>query len=286
MIMNILDDRLFLLSDYGTAVPVSALDIKQSILLFICFAIFISSFLFVSYYLSRCYLLFVSLLSLVCLIASRCLEVTGADGVMSSEGLLGNPKMFSEEGDRLFRDDFARSQLQTADDFLRILQSHTLPRPLFQVVRSHLFKILYKFSDAPNNIELRGQLANGNFEEMKDVVLKIHEKMSKIDYNTELGEELGLIGKTHWYFRHRDEKAFNRIMSIPRKKRSPVDLGSTAFTHGIVPKKETAEDVTAKIALLKSKLTERKEKALQEVSGTSAGETAGKTNYASFMSKL
>ena len=209
----------------------------------------------------------------------RCLEITGADGVMSSEGLLGNPKMFSEEGDRMFFEDFARSQLQTADDFLVILQSHKLPRPLFQVVRSHLFKILYRFSDAPGNTDLRNQLANGNFEEMKDVVTKLHERMSVINYDTNIGMEQGLIGGTNWYYRHRDEKAFNRINSIPRKKKSPIDLTE------IKPKKEiSTEEMNTKLALLKLKLTERK--SLQNTSDKNISSPSSvKQNYASFMSK-
>jgi tRNA-dihydrouridine synthase len=94
--------------------------------------------------------------------ALRCLSITGADGVMSSEGLLGNPKMFSEHGDEQFRNNFIQSQLATADDYLRILQSHKLPSPLYQVVRSHLFKMLYRFVDAPKNSDLRSRLATGD----------------------------------------------------------------------------------------------------------------------------
>ena len=198
---------------------------------------------------------------------------------MSSEGLLGNPKMFTEEGDRMFREDFARSQLQTADDFLRILQSHKLPRPLFQVVRSHLFKILYRFSDAPGNTDLRSQLANGNFEDMKDVVVKLHERMILINYDTEIGMEQGLIGATNWYYRHRDEKAFQRINSIPRKKRSPIDVSN------IKPKKEiTSQDMNTQMALLKLRLMEKK--SLQSLGGeNNSSTTIVKENYATFMAK-
>ena len=198
---------------------------------------------------------------------------------MSSEGLLGNPKMFTEEGDRMFREDFARSQLQTADDFLRILQSHKLPRPLFQVVRSHLFKILYRFSDAPGNTDLRSQLANGNFEDMKDVVVKLHERMILINYDTEIGMEQGLIGGTNWYYRHRDEKAFQRINSIPRKKRSPIDVTN------IKPIKEiTSQDINTQLALLKLRLTEKK--SLRSLGGeNNSSSTIVKENYATFMAK-
>jgi Dihydrouridine synthase (Dus) len=208
------------------------------------------------------------------------LEVTGADGVMSSEALLGNPKMFSEEGNRRFREDFARSQLQTADDFLEILQSHKLPRPLYQVVRSHLFKMLYRFSDAPNNVDLRMQLANGDFEMMKNVVVQLHDRMSKIDYQTELGVELGLIGKTHWYYRHRDEKALQRRHSIPRKKvvRAPIDLNpvNEEPADKTIKGDGVSDDLVLKMKLLKEKLSHRKtlkdeEVAQESISSSSRG---------------
>jgi hypothetical protein len=211
------------------------------------------------------------------------MEITGADGVMSSEGLLGNPKMFSEEGDRLFREDFARSQLKTADDFLRILQSHKLPRPLFQVVRSHLFKMLYRFSDAPKNTDLRMQLANGDFETMKNVVVQLHVRMSVINYDTELGEELGMIGKTDWYYRHRDEKAQQRINSIPRKKiiRSAFDVNSPPLLKIEKKKDATGEELSLKLKLLKLKLSE---KMLVENSSVGEEVRTGSGSFSSFMS--
>ena len=214
------------------------------------------------------------------------MEVTGADGVMSSEGLLGNPKMFSEEGDRMFREDFARSQLQTADDFLRILQSHKLPRPLFQVVRSHLFKILYRFSDAPKNTDLRLLLANGNFEVMKSAVVQFRERIGAINYDTELGMELGLIGRTDWYYRHRDEKAQLRINSIPRKKiiRSAVDIKAPSLVP-IEVKKESGEELSLKLKLLKEKLSERK---LREETNSEGGSEVKEktTSFSGFMSRI
>jgi tRNA-dihydrouridine synthase 1 len=54
----------------------------------------------------------------------KCLEITGCDGVMSSEALLENPKLFSEEGDYLFHNDFINAQLNTVLEYMEIV-SHT-----------------------------------------------------------------------------------------------------------------------------------------------------------------
>lgn len=51
----------------------------------------------------------------------KCLEITGADGVMSSEALLENPKLFSEEGDYLFHNDFINSQLNTVEEYVNLV---------------------------------------------------------------------------------------------------------------------------------------------------------------------
>ena len=207
--------------------------------------------------------------------------------------------MFSEEGNRMFFEDFARSQLQTADDFLKILQSHKLPRPLYQVVRSHLFKILYRFTDAPKNNDIRRQLADGDFEQMKNVVVKIHEKMNAINYDTDKGVAEGLIGTTHWYYRHRDEKASNRINSIPRKKRSVIDLKSslggttstsTSTSNTATSSLTSTDDISTKLSLLKLKLSERKLSSTLPISGNDNenngnGDMPVKNTYASFMAK-
>ena len=98
--------------------------------------------------------------------ARRCLEETGVDGVMSSEALLENPKLFSIEGDKNFHEDYINAQLATAKEYVDILKAQVPPRTLYSVTRGHLFKMLYRFVDAPNNKDLREKLALGNFDEM------------------------------------------------------------------------------------------------------------------------
>lgn len=87
--------------------------------------------------------------------ALRCLRETGVDGVMSSEALLENPKLFDAEGDRMFRENYIPSQIATVKEYIDILKAHKTPQPLLAVTRSHLFKMLYRFIDAPKNRDLR-----------------------------------------------------------------------------------------------------------------------------------
>lgn len=146
----------------------------------------------------------------------KCLEYTNADGVMSSECLLENPKLFDEVGDYNFHHDYVKSQLTTADEYIKILNSHRTPRTLNPVVRSHLFKILYKFMDSPLNYDLRHLLSEGVFNDMLYVIDELNNRLSKINYNTDMAIEKGLINKTNWYMRHRDEKAQKRIYTTRR----------------------------------------------------------------------
>ena len=148
--------------------------------------------------------------------AIRCLEETGVDGVMASEGLLDNPKLFSEEGDYLYRTDFARAQLRTAKEFIEIVDSHPNPRTLNVMARAHLFKMLHRFITAPGNRDLLDLLSSGNYAQMCSVVHQLDERLSKVQYCVETAEEKGLLGKTSYYFRHRDERASKRVLSMPK----------------------------------------------------------------------
>lgn len=179
----------------------------------------------------------------------KCLEYTGADGVMSSEGLLENPKMFSPEGDRMFREEYVKAQLNTVDEYLMIVQSYPLPRPLFQIVRSHLFKMLHRFTDADRNSDVRKLLSEGDFTEMKQAVMILKERLSTVDYMTDIALAAGLIGSTSWYYRHRDERASNRVYS-PRKSRIMISDKKVAATDS---------DIQDKMAALKLRLLEKKD---------------------------
>jgi tRNA-dihydrouridine synthase len=94
--------------------------------------------------------------------ALRCLEETGADGVMSAEGLLENPKLFSVEGDNGYKNDFIRFQLQTVREYLDVVKSFKYPRPFGPVVRGHLFKMLHRFLSVPIHNSYRERILRGN----------------------------------------------------------------------------------------------------------------------------
>jgi len=160
--------------------------------------------------------------------ALRCLEETGAAGVMSSEGLLENPRLFSESGDALFRHSYIQSQLQIAEEFLGIVKSHRLPRPLFQVVRSHLFKMLFRLLDGAANKDLREILSEGDFEEMQSVVMQLRARFEAVGMDEAVALERGLLGPTLWYMRHRDERASKRIVSQPHSIKRLVERGLMA----------------------------------------------------------
>lgn len=129
--------------------------------------------------------------------AVRCLEETGVDGVMSSEALLENPKLFDVQGDKNFRENFIPSQIETVREYIDILQAQNYPKGLFAITRGHLFKMLYRFVDAPKNKDLRETLALGDFNEMLDVVDQIESRLNGIE-DDEKAEAEGLLGSHSW----------------------------------------------------------------------------------------
>ena len=162
--------------------------------------------------------------------ALDCLQFTGADSVMSSEGLLENPKLFSIEGDKAFRTSFVSTQLNTVREYLDSVRSYKPPKPLYQVVRSHLFKMLFRFMDARENRDLCIRMGKGDMEDMEYVIDALNERFSGIIGSEEEVVDLvdkGLLGPSQWYYRHRDERAERRIHSLPRKY--PNFTGANAY---------------------------------------------------------
>ena len=108
----------------------------------------------------------------------RCIEATGAVGVMSSEALLENPSLFAAsasagdgDGAKTNTDDceltgraLMERQFRLAEEYLHLAKEHpplsgSLGRNgVHAVVKSHIFKMLYRFIDEHHDI--RDQLGN------------------------------------------------------------------------------------------------------------------------------
>jgi len=151
--------------------------------------------------------------------ALACLAYTGADGVMSSEGLLENPKLFSEAGSDAFETNYLETQLDTVDEYLHVL--HAYPgkaTATAHVARAHIFKILYRILDAPLNTDLRNRLGQCELAEIPLVVTELRQRLRTYigTSGMESAQKDGLSGHTLWYMRHRDLRARQRIMSAPK----------------------------------------------------------------------
>jgi tRNA-dihydrouridine synthase len=159
--------------------------------------------------------------------ALRCLEYTGADGIMSAEALLENPKLFSEGGDRLFRTDFARAQIQTAKEYLELVEGYTQDVNL-SVVRGHLFKMLNRFLTAPGQKDMQLQMLARDYAGLKGVVDTLEQRLAAVGYCMQAAQEAGLVTSSGYYLRHRrdappqGEQAVVTAQSEPRVKTSTV----------------------------------------------------------------
>jgi tRNA-dihydrouridine synthase len=145
--------------------------------------------------------------------ADRCLAETGADGVMSSEALLENPKLFSAAGERNFADDYARSQIVTAREYLDTVAAYPFSNAPVISPRGHLFCILHRYLSGARHSELRETLAHtATLEDMYSVIDHLEESLATIDFDSLRAIEQGMLGKKAWYFRHRDESRLARII--------------------------------------------------------------------------
>jgi hypothetical protein len=150
----------------------------------------------------------------------RCLDFTGADAVMSSEALLENPKLFSPEGDAAFQYNYIRAQLTSVREYLSLVHLHSPPRPFYQVVRSHLFRMLYRFMDAPANRDLRAKLANGHSVEIAEVLDELDTRATALGYDPALAVESGFLNGKSWYMRHRGKGCEDRRLANRRRYRA------------------------------------------------------------------
>lgn len=118
----------------------------------------------------------------------RALELTGADGVMSSEGILSDPRLFAGG---------SRSQmevLQTVRDYNELVTQHPLQANAAK--RPHMFKQLYQRLN--KHTDLRDWLGKGNDFEIAQLVERIEAKEKGLS-----SEEVDHLysGMPSWYNR-------------------------------------------------------------------------------------
>lgn len=134
-----------------------------------------------------------------------CLQYTGADAVMSSEGLLENPRLFDEEGDKLFHENFIPTQFAIVTEYLDLVRRYPLPKPsgTGTVIRGHLFKLLHRFLSAPTNFDIRETLAKVDLDGMCTTFEQLKKRYEDIGMEMSIAEEKQMITPARWYWRHR-----------------------------------------------------------------------------------
>lgn len=172
--------------------------------------------------------------------AVRCQAETGADAVMSSEGLLENPSLFLPgssllvEGGEGSSSSFFGSreeeayaltqrQLRFAQEYL-VLAGQYWPREGVAAVKGHLFKMLYQLLELPVNHDVREQLgAKGNT--LKEYVALVQELQETRYPSLEaaLAHTGGaVVAPVSWYRRHREGHALALQREIEARA-SPED---------------------------------------------------------------
>ncbi|OQR76122.1 tRNA-dihydrouridine(16/17) synthase-like, partial [Tropilaelaps mercedesae] len=105
----------------------------------------------------------------------QCMDATGVDGVMSAEGQLHNPALFSSKNPPIW---------QMAREYLDLAKDHPCP---FSFVRGHLFKILHHAIQHSDNHDLREKMAKADKMDDFDAVVEALENKYKNAYD---GREL------------------------------------------------------------------------------------------------
>eukprot|EP00605_Chrysophyceae_sp_TOSAG23-4_P000673 GSChrysophyteH1.ASY1.ANO1.755.1 assembled CDS len=123
-----------------------------------------------------------------------CLAFTGCDGVMTSEGILENPSLFTRNIQPTGKVPVKYvSQLDLTDEYLDICRVHTPYH--FRTIRSHMQKFLHRYLQ--NHTDLRDMLTQSfSIDEFKNVVAQTRAALQP------RGSSIGYADTT-WYMRHR-----------------------------------------------------------------------------------
>lgn len=167
---------------------------------------------------------------------TRCFEETGASGVMSSESLLENPGLFKgygrNNGGVISARNILEQQLEYADTYLDYATVFPpVPGSLgskggcFNVIRSHMFKFLYRYLE--ENPDLRSSLGNQNLhtiKEARDLVSEIRSRYEQFG-EEELSLKRSSSEESSWYRRHRQQgRDVRSLQSHSQSSESPVSL--------------------------------------------------------------
>jgi tRNA-dihydrouridine synthase len=149
--------------------------------------------------------------------ALRCLELTGADAVMSSEGLLENPRLF-EAGREQEQGGYLRCQLDVAEEYISLVEVYgdgldlsvacdtlrDLSASGVSAAKGHVFKFLFRMIQAERNWDLREDLSKArHFDAIKVIVQKLRDRAEDINYCDDRALSEGRLVSKSWYQRQR-----------------------------------------------------------------------------------
>jgi len=193
-----------------------------------------------------------------------CLAETGADAVMSSEGLLENPALFSGPGSTLLLDGawkpggpcsfgsreeeafaLAQRQLAFAEEYLD-LAARYWPREGVAAVKGHLFKFLYQLLELPQNHDLRERLgAKGNrMEEYVSLVAELKETRYATLEAALRATGGQVVAPTSWYRRHRVGAANHHKTDALLER--PMEERLLSLKARLLQKRRAAEEAEVK----------------------------------------
>jgi len=155
----------------------------------------------------------------------RCIAITGVDGVMSSEAILENPGLFSNnfnQNSQSFSD-----QIVLANEYLEKCREH--PVSHYRTIRSHLQKMLFRYCN--KNTQLRDAInVARELTEFQDICDSCS-RMIQLPENSIVNYD----GET-WYSRHRNPSHMHRGRVASQK-----DTLNTSWS-GLIYSAEDHED--------------------------------------------